>query len=125
MKKNKKIKCTKLIIALLIAGALPSSAQNWTLEQCISQAMEHNHDIKSARASLKESESALKELSWSLIPQIGGEMGHDFNWERLSPYKLKGTQSTNASIGGVISASEKPATRSNRRPILLKGCVMQ
>ena len=39
--------------------------------------MEHNHDIKSARASLKESESALKELSWSLIPQIGGEMGHE------------------------------------------------
>ncbi|HKM12491.1 MAG TPA: TolC family protein [Bacteroidales bacterium] len=103
MKRNKKTKCSTLIIALLIAGALPSSAQSWTLEQCISQAMEHNHDIRSARASLKESESALRELSWSLIPQIGGEIGHDFNWERLSPYKLKGTQSTNASIGGSIT----------------------
>lgn len=103
MKRNKKLKCSTLILALLIAGALPSSAQNWTLEQCISQAMEHNHDIRSARASLKESESALKELSWSLIPQIGGEIGHDFNWERLSPYKLKGSQSTNASIGGSMT----------------------
>ena len=89
--------------ALLIAGTLPTSGQNWTLEQCISHAMEHNHDIRSAMASLKEGESALRELSWSLIPQIGGEIGHDFNWERLSPYKIKGTQSTNASIGGSVT----------------------
>lgn len=95
-----------LTTVLLILGVLPSSGQNWTLEQCISHAMEHNHDIKSAQASLKESESALKELSWSLIPQIGGEIGHDFNWERLSPYKLKGTQGTNASIGGSVTLFE-------------------
>jgi outer membrane protein len=95
-----------LTTVLLILGVLPSSGQNWTLEQCISHAMEHNHDIKSAQASLKESESALKELYWSLIPQIGGEIGHDFNWERLSPYKLKGTQGTNASIGGSVTLFE-------------------
>lgn len=92
-----------LIAALLIGSALPVVGQSWTLEQCINHAMEHNHDISSARASLRESESALSEISWSLIPQIGGEMGHNFHWERLSPYKLKRTQSTNASIGGNVT----------------------
>lgn len=104
MKRN--TKCLTLTTVLLILGVLPSSGQNWTLEQCISHAMEHNHDIKSAQASLKESENALKELSWSLIPQIGGQIGHNFDWERLSPYKLKGTQNTNASIGGSVTLFE-------------------
>jgi len=103
MKRNRNTKGFTLMAALLIAGTLPTSGQNWTLEQCISHAMEHNHDIRSALSSIKERESALRELSWSLIPQIGGEIGHDFNWERLSPYKIKGTQSTNASIGGSVT----------------------
>ena len=88
-----------LTAVMLIASIFTSSGQNWTLEQCINHALEHNHDIRSARASLEEIESAFNELSWSLIPRIGGEMGQDFNWERLSPYKLKGKQSTNVSIG--------------------------
>ncbi len=93
-------------VALLIAGALSSSGQSWSLEQCINHAMEHNHDIQMAQAYLKESESAQRELSWSLIPQIVGEIGHNFHWERLSPYKYEGTQSTNASIGGTVTLFE-------------------
>lgn len=73
---------TLLLIAIFIS-ATSFSQQKWTLQECISYALENNIDIKSFKLSLKDAEISNLQAKLDYIPQVNGNVGYSFGTGRV------------------------------------------
>lgn len=95
------------IIAIFLS--LSSNAQKkWTLEECVSYAIENNISIKQSQLDLEQTNIAKRDALGQFIPTVGAQAGHNWNFG-LSNDPLTGvkqnqtTESTN--FGGNVQLS--------------------
>jgi outer membrane protein len=72
-----------LIITCLIASGGPLIAQKeWSLEDCIQHAIDHNIQIKQQTIQTKVQKNTLDQSKLSLIPTVSGQASHDYSFGR-------------------------------------------
>ena len=93
------------LIALSMLAALSASAQNspWTLQDCISYALEHNLTVKRQDLATKQAEVELETAKLSRLPGVNASASQNFSFGRgLSAdntYVNTNTASTGFSLG--------------------------
>lgn len=68
-----------IIIILLFQQGLKAQKQ-WTLEQCIDYALQHNIEIKQKQLSLKTQESNVRQSKATMLPSITANGSDAINW---------------------------------------------
>lgn len=58
------------------------SAREWSLQECIDYAIEHNVEVKSRRLSAQDGERAVTEARDQFLPELSGYAGQNFNFGR-------------------------------------------
>lgn len=72
-----------LIIACLIASAGSLTAQKeWSLEDCIRYAIDHNIQIKQQTIQTKVQKNTLDQSKLGLLPTVSGQASHDYSFGR-------------------------------------------
>lgn len=93
------------LIAISVLAALSASAQNspWTLQDCISYALEHNLTVKRQDLATKQAEVELESAKMSRLPGVNASASQNFSFGRgLSAdntYVNTNTASTGFSLG--------------------------
>lgn len=93
------------LIAISMLAALSASAQNspWTLQDCISYALEHNLTVKRQDLATKQAEVELESAKMSRLPGVNASASQNFSFGRgLSAdntYVNTNTASTGFSLG--------------------------
>lgn len=72
-----------LLIIAVFASTISFSQQKWTLQQCISYALENNIDIKTFKLSLKEAEISNLQSKLDYIPAVNANVGYSFGSGRV------------------------------------------
>lgn len=72
-------KITLLLLALI---PLAASAKTWTLDECVTYAIDHNIDVLNRRVSVQESELAVTEAKDRFLPQLQAYGSQSFNFGR-------------------------------------------
>ena len=72
-----------ITIALLLASWVPLDAQKeWSLEDCIRYAIDHNIQIKQQTIQTKVQKNTLEQSKLSLLPTVSGQASHDYSFGR-------------------------------------------
>ena len=72
-----------ITIALLLASWGPLDAQKeWSLEDCIRYAIDHNIQIKQQTIQTKVQKNTLEQSKLSLLPTVAGQASHDYSFGR-------------------------------------------
>lgn len=72
-----------LTIAFLVASTGQISAQKeWSLEDCIRHAIDHNIQIKQQTIQTKVQKNTFEQSKLSLLPSISGQASHDYSFGR-------------------------------------------
>lgn len=72
-----------LTFAFLVASFGPLSAQKeWSLEDCIKYAIDHNIQIKQQTIQTKVQKNTLEQSKLSLLPSVSGQASHDYSFGR-------------------------------------------
>lgn len=72
-------KITLLFLALI---PLAAGAKTWTLDECVTYAIDHNIDVLNRRVSVQESELAVTEAKDRFLPQLQAYGSQSFNFGR-------------------------------------------
>ncbi len=72
-------KITLLLLALI---PLAAGAKTWTLDECVTYAIDHNIDVLNRRVSVQESELAVTEAKDRFLPQLQAYGSQSFNFGR-------------------------------------------
>ncbi len=72
-------KITLLLLALI---PLAAGAKTWTLDECVTYAIDHNIDVLNRRVSVQESELAVTEAKDRFLPQLHAYGSQSFNFGR-------------------------------------------
>lgn len=72
----------KLLIGLMALSALSAGAKTWTLDECISYAIDHNINVQSQRLNATQSELAVTEAKDQFLPQMSAHASQNFNFGR-------------------------------------------
>lgn len=101
---------TLLVITLLAAAAWPSGAQDsWSLDRCISYALEHNLNLREQRLETAARQDEWKQRQWAMLPTLSVSVGEELNWGRsvdmqeLIIIRNKLTHATGASINASVT----------------------
>ncbi len=67
--------------------SIPKLGQNWTLEQCINYAWDHNIQVKQAELTQKITKNNYTASKASLLPNLNGMVSHTYNFGRtIDPF---------------------------------------
>jgi len=69
------------ILLLVISGSIYAQKQ-WTLEECINHALEHNIRIKQSVLEVESGEINLLESKLNMLPSLNAGASHSFGWGR-------------------------------------------
>jgi len=73
----------RLLIIPALAGCIQlASAETWSLERCVSHAIEHNLTVQSGKLQIKESELAVTEAKDRFLPSASASASESFNFGR-------------------------------------------
>ncbi len=92
------------VVVLLMAGA-KGAAQQWTLEQCINHALEHNIQIRQARVQQQQGDVSLWQARGQLFPNLNFSTSHSLGYR---PFE----QSTQMVHDGQVTTSDNKTTYS-------------
>ena len=70
-----------LLIFTLLTG-LVSAQKQWTLQECVSYAMEHNINLQQADLNEILAEVGLKQSKGNMMPNLNASASHAYNWGR-------------------------------------------
>ena len=70
-----------LTISFQLSAQEPQSGL-WSLEDCITYAMENNIQIKQTVLNTQYSENLLKQSKLGQIPNLNGNVGYNYSWGR-------------------------------------------
>ena len=95
------------LVMLIVTGSIGLRAQQkaWTLEECISYALQNNIQIKQQEITTEYQQSTLDLSKLSLLPTVNGSASHDYSFNRAlnqATYEVvegKRTQSNNFYVG--------------------------
>ena len=77
----------KLVYIFIFLPVFCFSQQNWTLEDCLKHALEHNLSIKQAELNATLSKNKLAESKLDLLPSLSSSLSHSINFGRnVDPY---------------------------------------
>ena len=104
---NKRLKVILLAILLQFCGILPIIAQQqYTLQECIDYAMEHNLNVQSQQLNVKIDEVNSLQSKLELLPSVNGSANYGYNWGRsVNPETNLVTRQQQANGFGSLSAS--------------------
>lgn len=69
-------------VALSMAGAWTAQARTWTLDDCISYAIEHNLTVQGRELELKTGQLEITEARNSFLPNVSASASQSFNFGR-------------------------------------------
>ncbi len=72
----------KITLLLLTLIPLAAGAKTWTLDECVTYAIDHNIDVLNRRVSVQESELAVTEAKDRFLPQLQAYGSQSFNFGR-------------------------------------------
>lgn len=77
------MKINRIIVSFLSFAALVTSrGEDWTLQQCIDYALEHNIDIKLRQQEIESGQLQVADSRHAFLPQINGSASQSFNFGR-------------------------------------------
>ncbi len=92
-----------VLLTLMLATSLCVSAREWTLEECVSYAIENNLSIKSQEISRMDAEQQVISAKDAVLPQISGQGSQSWNFGRgltaSNTYADRNTSTFSASVG--------------------------
>jgi outer membrane protein len=78
---------SRLIIVLLFLAPSFTFGQQWSLEDCIKYAREHNLALKMSEQNIRLSEANEMAAWGGLLPSLNAQAGHGYNWgQRIDPF---------------------------------------
>lgn len=93
----------RLIISLMLPASLTLSAREWTLDECVSHALDNNLSIKAQEINRMDAEQQVISAKDAALPQISGQASHSWNFGRgltsSNTYANSNTMSFGANIG--------------------------
>ncbi|MCL2098644.1 MAG: TolC family protein [Bacteroidales bacterium] len=95
------------IFLFCIFGTTPSLAQDWSLEQCISYAWEHNINLQQQGLATEQYENSLFQSKMNFVPRVGINASYNMNWGWATLERII----TDASGTYTISVQEQIATQ--------------
>ena len=72
----------KTLFILLALVSLSAGAKTWTLDECVTYAIDHNIDVQSRKVSALEGELAVTEAKDRFLPQVQAYGSQSFNFGR-------------------------------------------
>ncbi len=66
----------------LAAFSLETSAETWTLEQCVDYALEHNISVRSAQLRIADAENSVTAAKDAFLPSLDASASQSFNFGR-------------------------------------------
>ena len=71
-----------LIILLVIAAKQVAAQNDWTMQQCMQYAVEHNHEVKQAELKLDNCKAQKTNAVGSFLPYVDASIGAQYNFGR-------------------------------------------
>lgn len=95
-----------LLLFMLVFALHVHAQDEWTVEQCISYAVAHNHDVRMRDMAVEDYKTEKTRQAASFLPYIGASVGGQFNFGRaIDPGTNTYTNVSTFSNGYSISAS--------------------
>ena len=95
-----------LSVILFILSLNMYSQKEWTLEQCIDYALEHNIQLKQQLVNTKYNKNALNQSKWDFLPSLNGNSSANFSSGRsVDPYTYQFTENNVTSYNFSIGSS--------------------
>ena len=73
---------TKISIALMLAQPICTTAQTWSLEDCVAYALEHNLTIEGQRLNIMDGELQVTEAKDRFLPSVSASAGESVSFGR-------------------------------------------
>jgi outer membrane protein len=89
--------------ALILAAGTPVMAQgNWTLQQCIDFAIEHNIQIKQQNLAIDYQSNQFEQAKNNRLPNLNAQMGNNYNFGRSLTYQNTYENTNSTSVSGYL-----------------------
>lgn len=72
-----------LLSPCLMMAQVTDSLMRWTLDDCISRALEHNIELRSERLSVDEKDISLSDSRWAFVPSFSASAGYNLSTGRV------------------------------------------
>jgi outer membrane protein len=95
-----------LIILLAIAAKQVAAQNDWTMQQCMQYAVEHNHEVKQAELKLDNYKAQKTNAIGSFLPYVDASIGAQYNFGRAIDPETNGYTDVSTFYNGYqLSAS--------------------
>ena len=95
-----------LIILLAIAAKQVAAQNDWTMQQCMQYAVEHNHEVKQAELKLDNYKAQKTNAVGSFLPYVDASIGAQYNFGRAIDPETNGYTDVSTFYNGYqLSAS--------------------
>ena len=95
-----------LIILLAIAAKQVAAQNDWTMQQCMQYAVEHNHEVKQAELKLDNYKAQKANAVGSFLPYVDASIGAQYNFGRAIDPETNGYTDVSTFYNGYqLSAS--------------------
>ena len=95
-----------LIILLVIAAKQVAAQNDWTMQQCMQYAVEHNHEVKQAELKLDNYKAQKTNAVGSFLPYVDANIGAQYNFGRAIDPETNGYTDVSTFYNGYqLSAS--------------------
>ena len=95
-----------LIILLAIAAKQVAAQNDWTMQQCMQYALEHNHEVKQAELKLDNYKAQKTNAVGSFLPYVDANIGAQYNFGRAIDPETNGYTDVSTFYNGYqLSAS--------------------
>ena len=114
----KSLKNYSLLFSLLALASSGTMAQEkqWTLEECIDYAIEHNIEIKSYELDTQLKEHTLSTSKWSRLPDLNANLGQGFDFGRAPSANETSLENTSAASSSFNVGTSVPIFTGFRIP---------
>lgn len=109
-------KLTIILAAALLTGGVNAKAEDWTLQQCIDYALEHNIDIKLRQQDVATGNLQVSEGKHAFLPQLNANASQSFNFGRglTSENTYANRNTSNFQVGASFSLPIFSGLRNSR-----------
>ncbi len=91
----------------LLFGFQSQSQEKWSLEKCVSYAIDNNITVKQQALNVNYRENQLKQSKYDLAPNLNGSLGHSFAFGRsltqYNTYANKNSQNSDFNINSEVT----------------------
>lgn len=122
-----------IVCCLLELVVLPAFGQTWTLEDCVSYALEHSIDLQRQEHAIDRERLALQEGKWAFVPTLSASSSYTMSTGRVldpTTYEFVSTKYTgnsSTSVSGNITLFEggRKINALSRAKISLKAAMIK